>query len=85
MIDHLLPPGTRHTIPGIVGGNAIWFDYNNDGRLDVLIAGMSAEGPVSGIYRNDNASFTEEANTRKSALLHHLMKGINLCCRDPVF
>jgi len=45
-------------IPGVVAGSAIWFDYNNDGRLDVLMAGMSANGPVSGIYRNDSASFS---------------------------
>jgi hypothetical protein len=44
-------------IPGIVAGNAIWFDFNNDGRLDILMAGMSESGPVSGIYRNDSASF----------------------------
>jgi len=45
-------------IPGIIAGNAIWFDHNNDGRLDILMAGMSENGPVSGIYRNDSASFS---------------------------
>ncbi len=45
-------------IPGVVAGNAIWFDYNNDGRLDILMAGMSATGPVSGIYRNDTTGFS---------------------------
>jgi hypothetical protein len=44
-------------IPGLVAGNAIWFDYNNDGRLDILMAGMSEHGPVSGIYRNDSTGF----------------------------
>jgi hypothetical protein len=46
------------TIPGVIAGNAIWFDHNNDGRLDILMAGMSAGGPVSGIYRNDSSSFS---------------------------
>jgi hypothetical protein len=45
-------------IPGVVAGNAVWFDYNNDGRLDILMAGMSELGPVSGIYRNDGQDFT---------------------------
>jgi hypothetical protein len=44
-------------VPGVVAGNAIWFDYNNDGRLDILMAGMSESGPVSGIYRNDSTGF----------------------------
>lgn len=45
-------------VPGVVAGNAVWFDYNNDGRLDILMAGMSDLGPVSGIYRNDGQDFT---------------------------
>ena len=45
-------------IPGVVAGNAVWFDYNNDGRLDILMAGMSELGPVSGIYRNDGQDFS---------------------------
>ena len=45
-------------IPGVVAGNAVWFDYNNDGRLDILMAGMSELGPVSGIYRNDGQGFS---------------------------
>jgi hypothetical protein len=47
------------TVPGVVAGNAIWFDYNNDGRLDILLAGMSQNGPVSGIYRNDSTGFVQ--------------------------
>jgi hypothetical protein len=43
-------------VPGVVAGNAIWFDYDNDGRLDILMAGMSAQGPVSGLYRNDGTA-----------------------------
>jgi hypothetical protein len=46
-------------IPGVVAGNAIWFDLNNDGRLDILMAGMSQNGPVSGIYRNDSTAFVQ--------------------------
>jgi len=46
-------------VPGVVAGNAIWFDFNNDGRLDILMAGMSENGPVSGIYRNDSTGFVQ--------------------------
>jgi hypothetical protein len=46
-------------IPGVVAGDAIWFDYNNDGRLDIVMAGMSADGPVSGIFRNDSTAFVD--------------------------
>jgi len=46
-------------VPGLVAGNAIWFDFNNDGRLDILMAGMSQTGPVSGIYRNDSTGFVQ--------------------------
>jgi hypothetical protein len=55
--DSIAWVGQPLTIPGVVAGNAIWFDYNNDGRLDILMAGMSNHGPVSGIYRNDSTGF----------------------------
>ncbi len=44
-------------IPGVVAGNALWFDFNNDGKLDILMAGESENGPVSGIYRNQDTGF----------------------------
>ena len=46
-------------VPGVVSGAAIWFDYNNDCRLDIVMAGMSKDGPVSGIFRNDTAAFVD--------------------------
>jgi len=50
---------------GVLGGGAVWGDYNNDGRLDVMLAGLT--GAVSGlgdlraydrqrIYRNDGSN-----------------------------
>lgn len=35
-----------------------WGDYNNDGRLDLLLTGNSGNGLVSQIYRNDGGVFT---------------------------
>jgi hypothetical protein len=34
-------------------GNLAWGDYDNDGWPDLALAGMSAGGPVTQIYRND--------------------------------
>ncbi len=46
-------------VPGVVAGTALWFDYNDDGRLDILFAGESADGPVSGIYENTDSGFVK--------------------------
>ncbi len=52
------------SIPGVVAGDAVFFDYNNDSRLDILMAGVSSTGTVSGIYANDsvNGFINIEAN-----------------------
>ncbi|RLT40928.1 MAG: DUF11 domain-containing protein, partial [Chloroflexi bacterium] len=37
-----------------------WADYDGDGDLDLLIAGInSSDAPVTRLYRNDSGSFTE--------------------------
>ncbi|MFH0842372.1 MAG: VCBS repeat-containing protein, partial [Bacteroidota bacterium] len=47
-------------LPGIVNSSVKWGDYDNDGDLDVLIAGYSNNwGPISRIYRNDSGVFTD--------------------------
>jgi hypothetical protein len=47
-------------LPGLSNSSAAWGDYDNDGDLDILIAGLSAEfGVISRIYRNDSGSFTD--------------------------
>lgn len=43
----------------IRSGTAIWGDMNQDDELDIAIAGESATGPVTKIYRQVNGVFTD--------------------------
>ncbi len=40
----------RHSFRGVLFGPTIWFDYNNDGRLDILTAGIQENSLVMTIY-----------------------------------
>jgi predicted nucleotidyltransferase len=50
-------------LPGVCYGSAAWGDYDNDGDLDLLLAGATGAypnlAPVSRVYRNDAGSFTD--------------------------
>lgn len=46
-------------ITGITTGSVQWADYDNDGDLDILIAGQSKMNKVCKIYQNNNQLFTE--------------------------
>ncbi len=45
-------------LPGVHQGSVAWGDYDNDGDLDILLAG-NAGGYISRIYRNDGGLFTD--------------------------
>src|SRR4029079_16578452 len=38
---------------------AVWFDYDEDGDLDVAVANM--DGDANGLYRNDGGTFSDVA------------------------
>jgi hypothetical protein len=46
-------------LPGVSEGSVAWGDYDNDGDLDVVVAGETGLGSVSRIYRNDAGVFTD--------------------------
>ena len=53
-------------LPGICCGFAAWGDYDNDGRLDILVAGLSGDGssiPIAEVWRNGMAA----TNTRPTS------------------
>ncbi|MDB6019020.1 MAG: putative peptidase [Pedosphaera sp.] len=41
-------------LPGLSGGSVAWGDFDNDGRLDLLITGYSGSNYMAKIYRNLN-------------------------------
>lgn len=46
--------------PGMETGSVAWGDYNRDGNADLLIAGQTAQGAITRVYRNDGANrFTD--------------------------
>jgi len=49
-----------HPFPNCYAGAVAWGDYNNDGRLDVVIAGTSSTGMVASVWRNNgDGTFTD--------------------------
>ncbi|MCX6301385.1 MAG: VCBS repeat-containing protein [Bacteroidia bacterium] len=43
---------TGIVLKNIGNGNAVWGDYNNDGKLDILLSGDTGNGTVTKIYQN---------------------------------
>ncbi len=47
-------------LTGVSSGSAVWGDYDNDGDLDILLAGLSyPSSMIAEVYRNDNGIFND--------------------------
>jgi predicted nucleotidyltransferase len=47
-------------LPSVRHSSSAWGDVDNDGDLDILLAGYSASGEIANVYRNDGAgTFTD--------------------------
>lgn len=56
------PVNAAAVLPGVAKGCVAWGDYDNDGRLDLLIAGNAASGRIAKLFRNNgDGSFAEAA------------------------
>ncbi len=54
------PFGEGPVIEGVYQSSAAWGDYDNDGDLDLLIAGLSNNfGTITRLYRNTSGSFAD--------------------------
>lgn len=47
-------------IPGVHASSVDWGDYDNDGKIDLLIAGLTpSEKPITRVYRNNGSSWED--------------------------
>jgi hypothetical protein len=50
-------------LPGSFAGSTTWGDYDNDGKLDILVTGFAGGTPITKIYRNNGSNTFTDINT----------------------
>jgi len=62
---------TEISLPGVYLGSVAWGDYDQDGYMDILISGESAEGSMTRIYRNNgDSTFTWQEGISLPGVYH---------------
>ncbi|MCL1470541.1 FG-GAP-like repeat-containing protein [Argonema antarcticum] len=46
-------------LPGVGFSSAAWGDYDNDGKLDILLTGYGGSSSIAKVYRNTGSGFTD--------------------------
>ena len=54
----VLEPVAGVSLPGLYYSSVAWGDYDNDGRLDLLVTGETGSGAISQLWRNTGSGFT---------------------------
>ncbi|WAL60909.1 FG-GAP-like repeat-containing protein [Thermocoleostomius sinensis] len=65
-----LAEDTSIRLPKVSNSAVAWADYNSDGKLDFILTGNTANGPISKLYRNTGSSFIEDPDTTLSGVEH---------------
>lgn len=60
MGDGTLAEQTDMVLPGVHSGDVDWGDLDNDGDLDIVLAGSSVNGRIAKVFLNNGNGFTEE-------------------------
>ena len=55
-----LDTAAESALANLADGSTAWGDYDNDGDLDLVIAGLDGETPRTLLYRNDGGSLVEQ-------------------------
>jgi uncharacterized repeat protein (TIGR01451 family) len=53
---------TNTPLAPVYDSSAVWGDYDNDGDLDILLAGRSGYGAITKVYRNDGSGLFTDIN-----------------------